>query len=274
MKSIKKYEATLLGGKKYTITKRTIEKGTQYTPHWHDFFEFEIITQGYGEHIYNNIKYPVYEGDAYLMTINDFHALCAKSDITVITLHFTDDIIPEEIRSFLLTSYDYFKCNFDEVERTKIYQFLDEISRDSKEDNLYRDINIKNAITSIIIKLLRKSNNIESGYMPSLVQRAVSYISNNFRNDIALTDVAAHFSVTPNYMGKILTKWTNASFSEHINTIRIKYACNLLLTTDLTTKEIAFASGFNSVEYFMYIFKNKILTTPTKYRKENRTVST
>ena len=66
-----------------------------------------------------------------------------------------------------------------------------------------------------------------------------------------------------------MTKWTGAGFSEYVNTARIKYACNLLTTTDLSVKEIAFSSGYNSVEHFMYVFKKKTADTPANYRKIN-----
>ena len=268
-KILKKYEASLLQGKNYTLQKRIIEKGTHYHPHWHDFFEFEIIIDGSGEHIYNNFQYTIEPGDAYLMSYRDFHALFAEDDITLMSLQFNGNVLTDEISSFLSMSYNRFRCRFNQAETEEILGYLHTIETETREKKIYSDIVIKNAIVSVIIKTIRKSNCTECGFMPSLVQQAVSYINNNFREDISLTELARRFSVTPNYLGKILTKWTGAGFSEYVNTARIKYACNLLTTTDLSVKEIAFSSGYNSVEHFIYVFKKKTADTPANYRKIN-----
>ncbi|MEE1047747.1 MAG: hypothetical protein U0M60_10015 [Clostridia bacterium] len=34
---------------------------------------------------------------------------------------------------------------------------------------------------------------------------------------------------------------------------------------------MAYESGYNSVEYFIYIFKKNLHTTPTQYRSINKT---
>ena len=48
---------------------------------------------------------------------------------------------------------------------------------------------------------------------------------------------------------------------------RLKYACGLLCTSSLSVKQIAFESGYNSAEYFVYVFKQKLGVTPSEYRK-------
>lgn len=60
--------------------------------------------------------------------------------------------------------------------------------------------------------------------------------------------------------------------SYHINTPRLKNACNLLISTDKSIDEIAIESGYNSTEYFIYAFKKYMLTTPAKYRKSQKNI--
>jgi YesN/AraC family two-component response regulator len=73
--------------------------------------------------------------------------------------------------------------------------------------------------------------------------------------------------VTPNYLGVQFTKKMGISFSDYLNTMRLRYACNLLDSTDLAVKEIAFASGYNSVEHFGYTFKKILGDSPLNYKK-------
>ncbi len=55
--------------------------------------------------------------------------------------------------------------------------------------------------------------------------------------------------------------------STYIRCLRIKNACHMLSTTDMTMGEIQAACGFDSPSYFSRVFKNIIGLTPTEYRR-------
>ena len=69
-------------------------------------------------------------------------------------------------------------------------------------------------------------------------------------------------------MGHLFKTEIGYTFHEHLNILRLKYACRLLWTSDMTVKEIAFASGYSSVEYFQYAFKKTMRITPNQYRTQ------
>ena len=48
----------------------------------------------------------------------------------------------------------------------------------------------------------------------------------------------------------------------------MRFACNLISSTDMSIKEIAHAAGYSSTEYFYSVFKKTIGVTPKIYRKE------
>ena len=100
-----------------------------------------------------------------------------------------------------------------------------------------------------------------------LVQQAVKIINKNFRNELTLKDVSDKLSVTPKYLGSIFIKNMNINFNDYLNNLRLKYACNLLVSSDLSIKEIAYSSGYNSEQYFLYVFKKHIKLTPSEYKK-------
>lgn len=53
------------------------------------------------------------------------------------------------------------------------------------------------------------------------------------------------------------------SFNSYLNSIRLKYVGALLVSTDKAIYEIAFESGYNSVEYFRQVFKKKFEVSST-----------
>ena len=102
-----------------------------------------------------------------------------------------------------------------------------------------------------------------------MIQKTVAYIYKNFKKNLTLKSVAKEMFVTPNYLGIFFRKNMGISFNDYINMLRLKYACNMLMHTEMSVKETGFESGFGSTEYFLYIFKKHLGTTPAKYRKEN-----
>ena len=58
------------------------------------------------------------------------------------------------------------------------------------------------------------------------------------------------------------------TFKQFLTEQRISYAVKLLENTNLSITEIALASGFNSVSYFLNVFKNKFNMSPKEYKQE------
>ncbi len=269
MNKLKIYKYNFFEGESFVLRKMHIKKGMNYPLHWHNYFEFEIILEGEGEHIYNNHKYDVLPGDAYLMSYYDFHALTAKRDITLLSLHFAESAVANELSLFMAQHSGSLCCRFDCAEANKITTLLYDTDLEKKNKGIYSDIAAKSLVSIIIISLMRKCGAEPPRHTPDLILHAVGYMRSCFKKDISLTDVARECSVTPNYMGAMIQKWTGLSFSEYLNSIRLKYACDILKASDLSVKETAFMSGYNSVEYFSYIFRKKIGTTPLRYRRES-----
>ena len=266
-KQIIKYDSSLQQNKDYYIEERFINKGEYFSPHWHDYFELEIVLSGTGEHIYNNTNYILSRGSIYLMSYYDFHELSAKEDMHILKLQFNESVLPVELNDFLFLSHNRFCCEVDENEMQHIIKLFSILKREEQRGGLFSEMLIKNLIAEIIITVIRNSAQNENTVIPSLLQNAVAYIRNNFREPLSLELLAKHCNVTPNYLGVQFTKKMGISFSDYLNTVRLRYACNLLDGTDLTVKEIAFACGYNSVEYFGYVFKKTLGDSPLNYKK-------
>lgn len=266
-KQIIKYDSSLQQNKDYYIEERFITKGEYFSPHWHDYFELEIVLDGAGEHIYNNTNYTLGRGSIYLMSYYDFHELSAQEDMKILKLQFNENVLPRELNDFLFLSHNRFCCGVDEKEMQHIIKLFDILKREEQRGGLFSEMLIKNLIAEIIITVIRNSSQSENTVIPSLLQDAVAHIRNNFREPLSLSNLAKHCNVTPNYLGVQFTKKMGISFSDYLNTVRLRYACNLLDSTDLTVKEIAFACGYNSVEHFGYIFKKSLGESPLNYKK-------
>ena len=95
----------------------------------------------------------------------------------------------------------------------------------------------------------------------------ISYLDAHFREAIQLSDLAASFSASRQYISTILHKELGITFSEYLVRLRLEEAVRLLLTTDKSITEIAESSGFPNLKSFNQAFRAKYQTTPKDYRK-------
>jgi AraC family transcriptional regulator len=98
------------------------------------------------------------------------------------------------------------------------------------------------------------------------IEKAKAYITQNFSNDISLMEIAEHCHVSAFHFSKIFKMFTDCSPHQFLLTVRLKHAEVLLRNTSLPVMEVAFSSGFNSIEYFTAAFKNKYRFPPARFR--------
>ena len=249
----------------YIVLYKTIEAGRTFPAHWHDYFEFELILSGQGRHTYNNVTSTITTGCAYLMSYNDFHSLETLTDLEIVNIRFNESLLDESlVRAIRLGGK--FNCKFDEAEAEKILGYISSLSEESVSDKPFTKLSRASLLSKIIIEMVRKCGSKETMSSNTPVQKAIYYIYENFCKPLTLEKVSKELSISQNHLGSLIKKEIGMSFSEYLNSVRLKYACDLLKSTNMSVKEIAFSSGYSSVEYFLYIFKQKLKTTPTKYR--------
>ncbi len=267
---IKRIRSEFPEGMNFRTERKEIRAGDYFPPHWHDYFEFEIVLDGQGEHIYNHCHDHLDRGSAYLMSYYDFHELRAKTDMVLLKIQLNEKMLPEELARFIALSGNRFSCLLNEEETDEIVRILREIDEEKRERFPFYERMLRSLISLLIIKFLRHIPPLPEQTIPDLVQQAVAYVHIHFREALSLTQLAEHCAVTPNYLGMRFSRWMGVSFSDYVNTVRLRYACDLLAGTDLSVKEIAFSSGYHSVEHFEYIFKRKLSCTPLAFRRGGR----
>ena len=269
-KGIKHAPSELAGGATCYIERKTVQAGTRFAPHWHDYFELELVLAGEGEHCYNRQAQPLSRGSAYLMAYYDFHELYAKTDLALLKIQCTEQALPPDLRDHILLGGGRFCATLTDKELRLITTLFAQIEQERKDHAAFEKTVTQNAITTIFVTLLRHSTKNTPAPLPPLLQQLVRTAQTRFRENITLHQLATDAFVTPNYLGALFKKWTGSSFSEYLNTVRLRHACELLATTELSVKEIAFSSGYRSVEHFCFTFQKTLLCTPKSFRQKQR----
>lgn len=250
----------------FVCFKQVFPAGRTFPLHWHDFIEFEFVVSGKAKHVLNDEEYILKRGSAHILNYYDFHELTILEDIVLYCIHFDINMLSPKILHLL--QYKNFRCEFDELETTRITDRILELLAETEATDTLRDIMIKNLINELTIAVIRKSSPAQIEPAPMPIQQAVSYLNEHFSEKITLEKMAQDLSFSANYIGKLFKSQMKCSFNDYLNTLRLKHACHLLTSSNMPIKEIADASGYNSIEYFMYAFKKKMMMTPGEYRNQ------
>ncbi|MDA3899180.1 MAG: AraC family transcriptional regulator [Spirochaetes bacterium] len=94
--------------------------------------------------------------------------------------------------------------------------------------------------------------------------------------DLSLKRLSRAMNITPHQLSSFLNEYFNKNFNTYINEYRIKYACELLSDSTVSTLSVAFASGFNSYSAFFSSFKKVTGQSPGDFKnslRDQRSVS-
>lgn len=91
--------------------------------------------------------------------------------------------------------------------------------------------------------------------------------------DLRLAHLSDATGISLHDASRIINQHSGKNFNQFINDFRVERAQELLVTTELSVKEICFVSGFNSKVTFYSAFKTKTSKTPVEYRNSESSKS-
>jgi len=80
---------------------------------------------------------------------------------------------------------------------------------------------------------------------------------------------ANELNLSPKYLSDLLKKETGKAAQEHIYLFVIEKAKNILLNSNDSVSEVAYALGFDYPQHFSNLFKSKTGSSPTEFRNLN-----
>lgn len=103
-----------------------------------------------------------------------------------------------------------------------------------------------------------------------VVGRAFRHMESHAFHPIGLEEVARASHVSAPHLARIFRRETGRTVGEHLLSMRVNRARELLATTDRPALDIAADCGFESVEHFYRMFRRVTGMTPRSYRKARR----
>ena len=102
------------------------------------------------------------------------------------------------------------------------------------------------------------------------VRDALTYIEQNFQNDISVEDIAKFCGLNRSYFGKLFRDATGKTPQQFLLSYRMIKATELLKLTKLSIGDISCAVGYDNQLHFSRAFKKLYEMSPREWRNENR----
>ncbi len=83
----------------------------------------------------------------------------------------------------------------------------------------------------------------------------------------SVTHIAETLNISPGYLSSLLKSLTGQSTQQHLHSKLIDLAKKKLSTTNLSVSEIAYELGFEHLQSFSKLFKNKTNLSPLEFRQ-------
>ena len=251
-----------------------------FPPHWHDFFEIVVVIKG---GFYTSIDDTVYEaasGDVIIVNSGSIHSFFDARPMTVVFgMQFSITFFDEsfiELRDIIFQNPVIGKNMMLETVYIQICQLLREISQEYHEKSSGYQLAIKSKLYELMLIILRGSIT-ERGERRYKLQTTKSkqvsdFILKNFDNpDLVLAEAANALNLNKFYFAHFFKKHMGYSFHSYLTTTRVNFAKRYLVETKIPITDVAFRSGFGSLQTFNRVFKTLTGFTPGDYRRENNT---
>ncbi len=99
------------------------------------------------------------------------------------------------------------------------------------------------------------------------VVSVLNYIENNYwKTTLTVADIVKEVKIERTYLYRLFKQGTGMSILNYLTSFRIKCACGLLKSSELTIKSVAYSVGYEDQMYFSKVFKKYTDCSPSEYR--------
>lgn len=252
------------------------EPSHSFGPAIRNHFLFHYVISGTGTLIAENskkesISYSIKSGQGFMIFPNQIctYIADAQQPWEYVWIEFDGLRAKETVElSGLCVNSPVYKAKYKDVAQTMKDEMLYIINH--KDDSPFHLIGhlylfIDSFVKSSAITQISKSNNLRDFY----IKEALSFIEQNFQNDITVEEIAACCGLNRSYFGKIFHEVLGKSPQEFLISYRMTKATELLKLTSLSIAEVGSAVGYSNQLHFSRAFKKIYGISPRQWRNEN-----
>ncbi len=112
---------------------------------------------------------------------------------------------------------------------------------------------------------LRASTRTDHATLRSILD----YCTQHFTEPVTLETAADALHLSKYYISRLMNERIRIGFCEYIQSMRVRFACDMLMETDRRISEISETAGFGTIRSFNRAFRESTGMTPLDYRRQH-----
>ena len=254
-------------------------KGQPDIAHRHDYYTLLLVEKAGGTHIIDYNEYAFGTHEVHFVSPGQVHQVLLtqkpKGSVVTFTKNF---LIEHNISESFISNINLFQTfgNTPPLQMDQgTFERLDHIIQEM-ESCLSLDLNYGRKAAGALLQLFLiycynsskfDTSQIDEEHAGICIFRDFkALIDERFKTWHKVKEYAAEIHITPKHLSQTVKNITGKVAKEHIQDRLTLEAKRLLLHTDLSIKEIAYALGFEEPLHFSAFFKKRTKTSPSHFR--------
>jgi len=247
----------------------------------HDFPELFFVEKGVHSTYIDETQYNLSENQLVIFAPNCFHEEIPPSSATVCIVGF-------EVKTHILDSIYNRIITLDNKQKTLLTELINHgrncftlannVARGMVPKAGVSDLELqlfKNKLELLLISLLLPDKTLDNtafttnhtNYSYTQLDIITEYMLAHINEVLTLEDISRGCAISPSKLNRICNELVNESPVSYFTYLKISEAQRLIKETSLNFTQISERLGFNSVQYFSRLFKQRVRITPSEYAK-------
>ena len=271
----------------FILRHRTTSRQEWDKYHAHPGMEFIFVHQGQGSVIIDQDIYPF--GPGTLMYFQPFQLHHVKAELSASCyirskILFEPSVIYPRLTGFSSLQH-FFRHLWEDQLPHQIVQLADKaddfeslfaLQPKTQNPALSDDPENFSLFTAFFLQLLRhtwqmpiKSNSDKTKLRHiHYAEKIMQWIHIHFREEFKLETLSQELHLSNYHISHLFKKATGSSITDYLISYRLRKACMLLTSSQLSVQDVGREIGIHNFSYFCRLFKNKYTLSPAQYRSQ------
>ena len=240
--------------------------------HCHTYWEFVLITEGSFTHIINNQPHTVNTDTLLIIRPEDTHAL--KGTGSYINLGTTEEFFLAFIQKLYPNEYQslkmppYVEVNLPHMATLSFVTNIQSLMLYDKESYTFYSL-----LKALFVDFLREI--IHNFFLPFVkttkysptITALIEKMRCTESFQLTIEELLQDTNYAHSHILRLFKKETGRTITQFFQKIKLKYAKNLLESSNQSIASIVLEIGFSNIGHFTNLFKKEYGVTPSEYRK-------
>lgn len=243
--------------------------------HWHQCLEILYVEEGFGVAIVDNRHYTMRPGRLFFFPPFTLHKVMVAEQAEAIyrrtIIHLDHHAVLKVLRDFPQAQQ-----RLQKLSRRGGPAWVADVAHCQVHIHhllsCYQPPMNSESIASLLIALfamLPDDSDGAPGSSHGIASQVMFWLDENYQVKFSLDALAAELGKSRSYVSRKFHLETGEKIHDYLNTLRLRKACECLLHSEESVRDIGARVGFSDVTYFISAFRKGIGETPLQYRKNH-----